>query len=122
METETLLIRVPSDPESKLSLLPKIMVTLFRTQKLEEGWIDFLQEQMLYLQDPIYTKRNVPYWNPQRFYNEANAYTSTFWQILEADKSRQEEISSIDFLAAFTSESILPETEGSNFLQTPLQM
>ncbi|KAI1291071.1 SNF2 family N-terminal domain-containing protein [Xylaria venustula] len=122
VETEIILAPVPSDPESKLPLLPRIMVTLFRTQRLEEVWMDFFQGQMLYLQDPIYTKRDVPYWNPQRFHNEANAYTSAFWQRLEADQSRQEEISPTDFLAAFTSDGILTETEGSVFLRTPLQI
>jgi hypothetical protein len=121
VETDVLLIPIPSKLDSQLSPPPKIMVTLYRQQKLEETWINFLQEQTLYLQDPIYSKRDLPYWNPQRFHNEANIRTSTFCQGFEAEKGWQEEISAIDFLAAFTSDNALLETEGSKFLRTPLQ-
>ncbi|KAK5631605.1 hypothetical protein RRF57_007319 [Xylaria bambusicola] len=69
---------------------------------------------------PIYTTRNVPYLNPQRFHNETNVYTSKFWSTSRSQGSREEEMSPIDFLATFTSDGVLNETEGSEFLQTPL--
>ncbi|KAJ2987230.1 hypothetical protein NUW58_g4621 [Xylaria curta] len=121
VQAEILLIPNPSKLDAKLSPLPRVMVTLFRTRELEKEWIHFMQEQSLYLQDPLYTKLDLPYWNPQRFYNEDKIYTSSFWQRHEDGKSRKEEISPVDFLAAFTSERVLTETEGSKLLRTPLQ-
>ncbi|KAI1180457.1 SNF2 family N-terminal domain-containing protein [Nemania sp. FL0916] len=122
VESEVRLIFSSVGTDDNISPQPKITATLFRRIRLEQAWIDFLQDQKLYLQDPIYTNRNLPYWNPQKFYNEPNAFTLDFRQRLGIDKTSQEVISPADILAEFTSNVVLAETEGSYLLRTPLKI
>ena len=78
-----------------------------------------LQECDIYLQDPQYACRNVPYRNPQRFFNADCQTTGS-----TAKQSRPEQgertLGPVDILANFESEDSLPETEGSDALRTQL--
>ncbi|KAI1322467.1 hypothetical protein F5Y16DRAFT_386450 [Xylariaceae sp. FL0255] len=61
---EALLIPALDDQSSQSPSVPQVMLTLYRTQKLEEEWVNFFEEQIIYLQDPVYTQLDFPYWNP----------------------------------------------------------
>ncbi|KAI1391610.1 uncharacterized protein F4822DRAFT_442542 [Hypoxylon trugodes] len=98
-----------------------VAATLYGEESLGEPLKKVLETLNLYLQDPIYSSRDVCYWNPQRFFNADIQLTSMFSWESSVPTSRQEQSSATDFLATFSTETLLPETEGSPFLQTPLQ-
>ncbi|KAI0537718.1 hypothetical protein GGR58DRAFT_527015 [Xylaria digitata] len=72
----------------------------------------------LFLQDPIDAARDVTYLNPQKLFNCPRARTSLLWASQEITKSK---VTPVDILSEFTSPDSIGETEGSQYLLTPLQ-
>ncbi|KAF5724313.1 DNA repair rad5 [Fusarium mundagurra] len=102
-----------------------VWVTLYGPRDISSDLRETLQELELYLQDPIYALRDTPYFNPQRFFKDPDARTTSF-----ADGYRQlelhtefsdEKVVVTDVLDRLTVESILHETPGSECLKTDLK-
>ncbi|KAF5986954.1 DNA repair protein rad5 [Fusarium bulbicola] len=102
-----------------------IWATLYGPRDISSDLGETLQELELFLQDPIYALRDTPYFNPQRFFKDPDARTTSF-----ADGNRQlelhtefsdEKVVVTDVLDSLTVQSILHETPGSRYLKTDLQ-
>lgn len=110
-------------PASKAATdqLGTLWLTIYGARELASDLGDTLQEAEVYLQDPIHAERNTIYWNPQKFQNTENLYTSSFR--CNTDDSRLDvgPFKAIDVLKDVTSQDDLPETKGSALLRTCLK-
>ncbi|KAK6855681.1 hypothetical protein PG995_007832 [Apiospora arundinis] len=101
--------------------LDKISVILYGPRNLSLELGRTLQGLKTYLQDPYNAALDLPYWNPHRFSNSADLRTSHLRHPQEVVSVKEEQLSTVDFLEAFTTGGDLEETEGSHFLRTPLK-
>lgn len=116
------LLWVPN-PASKQGLVGSLWATLYGDRDIARDLGDTLQNLDIYLQDPIYSLRDVLYWNPHKFSNGEGVRT-TFINVkvkVEEDQSKKKPVAPADILANFVSEDTLPETEGSALLTTKLK-
>ncbi|KAK7908999.1 hypothetical protein PG985_014877 [Apiospora marii] len=104
-----------------LQELDKISAILYGPRKLGADVGRTLQDLNIYLQDPCNAAHDLPYWNPHRFSNSADLRTSYWWHMPEKAPVKEELLSAVDFLEAFTTGGDLKETEGSILLRTPLK-
>ncbi|KAK8057087.1 hypothetical protein PG996_011024 [Apiospora saccharicola] len=102
--------------------LDKISVTLYGPKHLSANIGYTLQDLKAYLQDPHGATQDLPYWNPHKFFNSSDLRTSNFRHIPECSPAKEEQLSTVDFLEAFTTGGDLEETEGSHFLKTSLKI
>lgn len=117
------LLWVPSPNNfSTTNIAGKLWATLYGEKDLAADLGKVLQDLNIYLQDPIYAERDVPYWNPHSFHNDIGLRTYGLKQNLQVEQRAERlDISASDILAEFVSGDSLPETEGSPLLLTSLK-
>jgi len=93
---------------------------LYGAQSLTSNIKDTLGFLELYLQDPIDATRDVTYLNPQRLFSTPGARTSLFWAP-QSQAITKSSLTPVDILSEFASADGIDETEGSQYLLTPLQ-
>ena len=99
-----------------------LWVTLYGDMGLAADLGEVLQNLGIYLQEPIYALRDVQYWNPHKFHNDANIRTSHLRKSVHIEgTSERIDAAFSTLLAEFVSEDALPETEGCPLLLTSLK-
>ncbi|KAK7960376.1 hypothetical protein PG988_011590 [Apiospora saccharicola] len=111
----------PSDISATLDVLTPTAAGVERLSTRPSDVGCTLQSLNIYLQDPCSAAYDIPYWNPHRFYNSHDLRTSHWWHKPEEAPVKEVQLSSKDFLEAFTTGGDLKETEGSNLLITSLK-
>ncbi|KAF9769105.1 hypothetical protein IL306_013519 [Fusarium sp. DS 682] len=102
-----------------------IWTTIYGPRDLASDLRDTLQSLDLFLQDPIYALKDVPYFNPQRFCNDPNARTTDL-KIQHPPPApgpayQDEPVVAANMLDSLTVETHLQETAGSTHLKTDLK-
>ncbi|KAI0521715.1 hypothetical protein F5B22DRAFT_595968 [Xylaria bambusicola] len=108
------------DHPKRLGTTQQATAILYGTPNLASDIKETLGSLELYLQDPIHATKDLPYSNPQKLYNYPGARTS----LLGASQYQQvtkAQLTPVDILSEFVSSDGIDETEGSQYLLTPLQ-
>lgn len=110
------------DPSAHTSVQQCVLqVILYGDKDLSCSLKDVLRGQDLFLQDPYGARRDVLYWNPQKYCNPTGTRTSHFSHTNNKEDMTVKEADHLDSLAAFTSGNDMPETEPSSHVRTPLK-
>ncbi|KAJ3531523.1 hypothetical protein NM208_g8842 [Fusarium decemcellulare] len=102
-----------------------VWATLYGPRDLASDLCDMFQKLGLYLQDPMYARRDAAYFNPQRFFNDPDARTYDFRVASSQPEPnvtfKDEQVAIADVLDKLVAESDVHETRGSSYLKTDLK-
>lgn len=117
---ESDLLWIPA-PRAATDRKGTLWLTIYGAREIAKDLGNTLQEAQVYLQDPIHAQRNTLYWNPQRFQNAEDLYTTSFRYKENVSCPEVGPFKAVDVLKDFVSEDNLPETKGCASLRTCLK-